>query len=83
MYKVTKKDGTSQDFDRSKIVNALKNAGATEEVSEGVASEVDMWLPEVAMEGSVGYQELKDKVYELLAMKDIDSAQRFQNFKKS
>jgi transcriptional regulator NrdR family protein len=44
MYKVQKKDGVLEDFDRTKIVNGLIKAGATEEEAEKVASEIDAWL---------------------------------------
>ena len=42
MFKVIKKDGTEQDFDRGKILNGVIKSGATPETAEAVAV-ADKW----------------------------------------
>jgi len=68
MYKVQKKDGQVQDFDRTKIVSGVVKAGATPEEAERVAVEVENWLPTVATEGTVNVTDIRTKVLEVLGM---------------
>ena len=47
ILKVIKKDGKIVDFDKQKIVEACKNAGASKEVAEKVADKVTEELPKI------------------------------------
>jgi transcriptional regulator NrdR family protein len=49
--KVQKKDGSLQDFDRSKITNSLVKAGFLFDQAEGVASQVTDWVQTSADNG--------------------------------
>lgn len=82
MYKVIKKDGTEQDFDRGKIINGVTKSGANAETAEAVAAAVELWLPDEAVEEKVSYIDLKAKVIEVLRSKDSNAADAFEAFTK-
>jgi len=82
MLKVIKKDKSSEDFDRNKIINGITKAGGTAEIAEAVASEIESWIPLAAKNGTVSYTDLKYKVLEVLRSKDAKTAKNFENYKK-
>jgi transcriptional regulator NrdR family protein len=82
MYKVIKKDGTEQDFDRGKIINGVQKSGATPEIAEAVAAEVEAWLPGKAVDDKVSYIDLKIKVIETIRSKDSNAADAFEAYTK-
>jgi transcriptional regulator NrdR family protein len=45
--KVKKKNGSLEDYDPEKIIEACKSAGADEEVAERIAEEVSKELPKI------------------------------------
>lgn len=82
MYKVQKQDGTLEDFNRSKIVNGVLKAGATAEQAEKVASEIETWLPTVAVEGVVKSTDIRTKGLEVLSQVNPEVASKFQSYQK-
>lgn len=82
MFKVIKKDGTEQDFDRGKILNGVIKSGGTPETAEAVAMAVETWLPEKAIEEKVSYLDLKAKVVETLRSLDPKAADAFEAYTK-
>lgn len=82
MFKVRKKDGTVQDFDRMKIVQAVMNAGGTPENAEQVAAEVEAWLPTVAVEGVIESRDLRIKGIEVLKTVNPTVATTFEAYAK-
>ncbi len=60
-----KKDGSLEDFDRSKIVAGAVKAGATPEDAEKAAAAVEAGLPADATV-PVKYQDIRAKVLEVL-----------------
>lgn len=82
MFKVRKKDGSVQDFDRMKVVKAVMNAGGTPENAEQVAVEVEAWLPTVAVEGVVESRDLRIKGIEVLKTVNPTVATTFETFTK-
>ena len=83
MYKVQKKDGSLEDFDRTKITGSLVKAGATVEEAEKVAVEVDAWLPTVAVDGVVNSLDIRIKGLDVLKMVNPEIAAKFDEFKKA
>ena len=79
---VKKRDGRLEDFDREKIIQSVMAAGLMEEEAESLASEVEVWVGEVAEEGVVSTLKIRDKVLELLRGRDPESATRFEEYKK-
>ena len=82
MYKVTKKDGSVVDFDRSRIVNGVVMAGGSAEEAERVAGEVEAWLPSVAGEGTVNVTDIRVKVLEVLSQVNPGAAATFEAYQK-
>lgn len=82
MFKVQKKDGRVEDFDRNKILSGLLKSGATQEEAEDVASQVEAWLPTVAVDGTVKTSDIRMKVLELLRTVNPGVAASFENYEK-
>lgn len=82
MFKVRKKDGSLQDFDRTKIANAVMNAGGTPQDAEQVASELEAWLPTVAVEGIVETRDIRIKGIEILKTINSAAAATFETYQK-
>ncbi len=82
MYKVQKKDGQLEDFDRSKIVNGVIKAGCTPEEAERVASEIESWLPTVAVDGAVKSTDLRVKGLEILRTVNPGVAATYESYQK-
>ena len=82
MFKVIKKDGSEQDFDRSKILNGVIKSGATPETAEAVAAAVELWLPGKVVEEKISYTDLKAKVVETLRSLDPKAADAFEAYTK-
>lgn len=83
MYKVQKKDGSLEDFDRNKIVNGVVKSGASEEEAEAIAAQIEGWLPGVAVEGAVKAMEVRSKVLELLRLANPTAADAFEGYQKA
>lgn len=82
MFKVTKKDGSVEDFDRAKIVNTVVNAGGSPQDAEQVAAEVEAWMPTAAVGGVVETKNIRFKVIEILKTINPAVATTFEAFKK-
>jgi len=82
MFKVKKKDGNLQDFDRTKVFGSLMRAGASQEEAEKVTREIEAWLPSVAVEGVVDSQAIRAKVIEILQPLNPTVAGDYEVFKK-
>jgi len=82
MYKVQKKDGSLEDFDRSKIVNGLTKAGATAEEAEKVAAEIDAWLPTAAADNVVNSLDIRVKGLDTLKTVNPEIAAKFEDYQK-
>jgi len=82
MFKVQKKNGQLEDFERNKIVNGLLKSGATENEAEEIATEVENWLPTVAENGIVKTADIRIKVLEVLRNINPLAADNFENYQK-
>lgn len=83
MFKVQKKDGTLEDFDKQKIVDGVVKAGASPEDGQKVADAIEAWLPTVAKEDVVDSMDIRSKGLEVLKEVNPDVAAQFESFKKS
>jgi len=83
MFKVIKKDGSTQDFDRNKIVNGVMKSGATAEIAEAVAADVETAFSGKTDTDSVSYLEIKTKVVDSLRAKDPITADYFTAYTKT
>lgn len=82
MYKVQKKDGTLEDFDRSKIVSGVVKAGGDQATAEKVATEVETWLTTAAVSGVIPSVRIKEKVLESLRAVNPQVAETFESYVK-
>lgn len=82
MYKVQKKDGTYEDFDRNKLISGAIRAGATQEQAEQIAGEIEAWLPSVAVNGIVSSLDIRNKGLEILRTLNPEAAASFESYKK-
>ncbi len=82
MYKVQKKDGSLEDFDKQKLVSGVVKSGASPEEAQKVADAVEAWLPTVAKENVVNSTDIRVKGLEVLKTVNPDVAAQFETFKK-
>lgn len=82
MFKVRKKDGSQEDFDRNKVFNSILRAGGTREEAEKVTGEVETWLSNAAVNGVVDSQAIRAKVIELLRPLNPTVAGDYEAYKK-
>lgn len=80
--KVQKKDGSLEDFDRSKVSNGVVKAGASFDQAESVASQVETWAQGVAVNGMVKSSDIRMKVLEFLQSTNTAVAAKFGAYKK-
>lgn len=83
MFKVQKKDGSMQDFDRAKVVSGAVKAGATPEEAENVATQVEAWLPTVAVDGVVNSMDIRSKGLEILQTVNPTAAAAYETYQKA
>ena len=83
MYKVQKKDGSLQDFDRNKIINGVIKAGGSSQDAESIALQIEAWLPTVAENGVVNSFEIRTKGLEVLRTINPAVASSFESYQKS
>ncbi len=82
MYKVQKKDGTLEDFDKQKLVNGVVKSGASPEEAQKVADAVEAWLPTAAKDNVVNSMDIRTKGLEVLKTVNPDVAAQFESYKK-
>ena len=80
--KVQKKDGSAEDFDRSKVKNGILSSGATEEQAESITVQIESWAPTAASNGIIKALDIKTKLLELLGGINPAAKTTFENFKK-
>lgn len=82
MYKIIKKDGSEELFDRNKIVGGVIKSGGSAGEAERVAVAVENWLPEVVAAGPVTSGQIRARVLEILKQVSPTAAANFETFKK-
>lgn len=83
MFKVQKKDGQLEDFDRNKVLSGLVKSGVSSEEAEKIAAQIEGWLPTIAAEGVVKTMDIRSKVLELLRAVNPVVASSFENYQKA
>ena len=82
MFKVLKKDGSTQEFDRNKVLDGILKSGATPEISEMVTSDVEAVFSDKADSDVVSYLDIKTEVAKSLEVKDAECARRYTSYQK-
>ncbi len=79
---VKKKDGRLENFDRGKISRGIVAAGASQEIAEAIATEVENWAAGAATDETIAAVEMRNKVLELLRAQDPTAATSFEQYQK-
>jgi len=82
LFKVQKKDGTIQDFDRNKMLSGMTKSGASLEEAEKVTAQIEGMLAGMAVDGVVQTVQLREKVLEVLKTVNPTAAATFENYQK-
>ena len=82
MYKVQKKDGTLEEFDKNKILNGVVKAGASLEDAQKILEGIEAWLPKAAVNGVVKSVDIRTKGLEILDTINPEIAKSFKSFQK-
>lgn len=80
--KAKKKDGTLEDFNRSKIVSGLLESGANPQEAESIAGQVETWAQTAAVDGAVETGAIRSEVLRLLRAANPGAAANFEAYKK-
>ena len=80
--KVQKKDGTLQDFDRSKVISGVVKAGVSIDQAGSVASQVETWVQGATVDGVVKSNDIRAKVLEILQSTSPAAAAKFGAYRK-
>jgi transcriptional regulator NrdR family protein len=82
VVRVQKKDGSFQDWDKNKILNAVAKVGLSAEDTESVASLVESWVIKNAVNNTIKSEEIRTKIVQLLSVIDTKASQAFDTYKK-
>lgn len=82
MFKVQKRDGQLEDFDRTKVIMGAIKAGATDAEAQKLAQQVEASLSGLSVNGVVKSQDLKSRSEQLLKSINSTVAQSFQYYHK-
>lgn len=83
MFRVQKKDGTLEDFDKGKITSGVVKAGGSEEDAEKILAGIEAWLPTSAVNGVVKSVDIREKGLEILREVNPAAAANFESYKKA
>lgn len=79
---VQKRDGSLEEFDRSKISGGVVKAGTTPDQAESITTQVETWAQGAAVDGVVMASGIRMKVLELLRTVNPEAAAVFEAYKK-
>lgn len=82
MYKVHKRNGKIEDFDKSKIIKSIVSAGGSNEDAIKVAEEIEAWIPTVALNGIVKSVDIRQKALDIFKIINTGAADIYERFKK-
>lgn len=82
MLQIQKKDGSSQDYDRRKLLTSLIRAQATPEQAMRVATDIETWLVSQNIQ-VVKSDDIKARIMEDLNKINPDAAHAYEVYKKA
>ena len=82
VLQIQKKDGSSQDYDRRKLLTSLIRAQATPEQAMRVATDIESWLVSLNVQ-VVKSEEIKARIVEDLNKVNPDAAHAYEVYKKA
>ena len=82
VLQIQKKDGSSQDYDRRKLLTSLIRAQATPEQAMRVATDIETWLVSLNVQ-VVKSEEIKARIVEDLNKINPNAAHAYEVYKKA
>lgn len=82
IFKVKKRNGNLEDFNRNKVLASCIHAGATPNEAEQVTVKVELWAPTVAMDGIINSDEIRTRVIDLLKEVDEEAGAKYAAYRK-
>jgi len=82
VLQIQKKDGSSQDYDRRKLLTSLIRAQATPEQAMRVATDIESWLVSLNVQ-VVKSEEIKARIVEDLNKINPNAAHAYEVYKKA
>ena len=82
MFKVQKRDGRFENFERSKVLIGALKSGASNSEAEKLVAKVESLLPTIAINGVVKSQAIRSKILELLKTINPKVGSSFEFYRK-
>ncbi len=82
MFKVQKRDGRFENFERNKVLIGALKSGANNAEAEKLVSKVESLLPTIATHGVVKSQAIRAKILELLRTINPKVGSSFEYYRK-
>ncbi|OGM05576.1 hypothetical protein A2715_05840 [Candidatus Woesebacteria bacterium RIFCSPHIGHO2_01_FULL_39_32] len=79
---VRKRDGNLEPWSYDKLVAAIGKAGIPVQEAEEIASSVQSWAQQSAVDGNIDSTQIRDKVIEALKSQFPSESRNFETYKK-
>lgn len=79
---VEKKDGSTEAFDRSKVLKSCTAAGCGPDQAEMIAGKIEEWCHGEMASGSIKTSAIREKVLEHMRMENPDAAGKYDTYTK-
>lgn len=80
--KIQKKDGSLEDFDRSKVSSSVIKSGGSAQEAESIGAQIGNWVQSAAVDGVVKSSQIRAKVLETLQSSNPGAAAKFAAYRK-
>lgn len=80
--KVSKRDGSLQEFDRNKLKQSIIDAGTEQYLAEDVCKEIEGWIEESTAE-QISSEQIRNKAIEVLNDTDPVTAENYRSYRES
>lgn len=82
IIQVLKRDGAQQDWNKSKLLNSVTQAGVTPQEAESVSSLIEIWAERSTAGQPLKSADIRAKVLDILRVVDPKAAGAFETYKK-
>lgn len=79
---VQKRDGSIEDFARTKVVGSLLLAGASPDQARSISGQIETWARTQSLEGKIKTSKIREKVLSLLRDDNPEAAKSYEGYKK-
>lgn len=82
MYQIKRKDGTTERFDRFKILSGAMRAGASPEEAEKAVAKVESWVMFSAPKGGIEKSQVRNQTIKALSVENPIAARTYSVLEK-